>query len=867
MAAAPRSDDEYREEIAGHIELETRANVERGMSPDEARRRAHVAFGSVAGVRQELHEGRSDVWRSTLARDVRYGVRMIRRNWLVSGFVALIMSVGIGSATAVFSNMNAIAFAPPVVNDPASFVLFIDDEGGFGQQVATTERYERLRRETRTLRELAAWSIVPLGAPIGTSDSSQVQGALASCNLFEVFSNLPPLAGRFLRPDDCESAVPVAVISRDLWRSRFGGDPGVVGKGINYGGHSVTVVGVAAPPATEGATADLWLPYTVHTQVKDLMEAFGGPDPADPEFYWLAMAGRLATGVSRRAASAEFDVLLGREELPNPDFVVGLKLTDGSLWSVAPLETLWMFSAALAFPMLFMLIVCATVATLLLSRAAKRQREMAIRLAVGGRRFGLLRMLLVENLLLSGIAAVVALALVYGLGSLVRDTWFGLPGGPLRSAPPDWRVLAFMGLTTIIAALCAGLAPAMESLNVHLAESMKGKLVLSGRSGVALTRGFLVGVQVAFSMVLLVTAAALIRAERRVAQPGFETRQVMIAELPQKSTTAQTQVSLGARIESLPAVRSTAFSESLPLVFESAIVLDDPNQPRRPVLSARVSPAYFDTLGIRILSGRTFDAGDSSSVASARPVVVSQRFAERAFPGQNPIGRTFAELGPQGAPVSLEIIGVAANRAAGFGPMQTVNDGSFVYRLMEPSLKGYLFVRFDGNATAFTLALQDLLKQATGWVVPVTTLRARLDRDPRKYQLRRFQTLLTTLGAVGLMLALIGVFGIVAFAAIHRRKEIAIRTALGAHRSDVVREMVLPALRPIGAGILGGAFLSFVALRFAEQQRVVPLGLPSMDPLAYLGGGLVVLCAALVAMSPPATRAAGSDPARALRED
>ena len=232
-----RSDDDYRAELEAHIELETSANIDRGMSPDEARRAAHVAFGGAASVRQRLHEGRQGFWLSTLARDVRYGARMIGRNRLLSCIVVLIMGLGIGTTTAVFSAVNAVAFAPPVSSDPDSFVQFVaGDEGGY--QAVSARAYEAFRAQTRSMRELAVWSVGFLEGPLGPTDGTPVEGVLVSCNLLKTYSGAPPLAGRLLQQDDCASAAPVAVMSGDLWRSRFASDPGIVGRSVTYGGQS-----------------------------------------------------------------------------------------------------------------------------------------------------------------------------------------------------------------------------------------------------------------------------------------------------------------------------------------------------------------------------------------------------------------------------------------------------------------------------------------------------------------------------------------------------------------------------------------------------------------------------------------------------
>jgi hypothetical protein len=290
-----------------------------------------------------------------------------------------------------------------------------------------------------------------------------------------------------------------------------------------------------------------------------------------------------------------------------------------------------------------------------------------------------------------------------------------------------------------------------------------------------------------------------------------------------------------------------------------------PGERNRTVLSARVSPEYFDTVGLRILEGRPLQAADTLLAGDA-PVVVSRRFGARLFPGRSPLGQVLTVAGQGQSRPRLVVVGVAADRATGFGPMRAPNDGSFMYRLKEPSLTGFLLVRFDGDAARFTTALRNRMRDATGWIVQVSTIESSLERRSL-FRIRELERWMTAIGTTGLALALIGVFGLLLFTSALRRKEMAIRTALGASRADVFRAMVLPILRPIGFGIVAGAFLSFAALRMAESQRDVPLAAPSIEPVVYLAGGVLLLLSALVAMTPPAYRAAVSDPARALRED
>jgi predicted permease len=856
-----RSDKDYQEELREHIAMETQANIDRGMSAEEAARAACVSFGSVAGTRQRLQEGRSAYWWSTLAQDVRYGARMIRRNLLLSCAVVLTLSVGIGLTTAVFTVVNAFAFSPPVSVDPDSFVRVLNgNREGAKRNVASVPVYERLRTQVRSIRELAAWSgWFTLSAPLGPTDTRKVEGLLTSCNFFSVFSDEKPRLGRFLQENDCSMAVPVIVISERVWRDQFASDPEIIGKAMNYGGHPVTVVGVAVPPKlAEESAPGLWLPYTLQPNLREFGVLPNQDWLGNESFAWLQLAGRLQPSFTREAAAAELKVLMRR--VPNGSkHEVEPRLTDGSVWKMAPDEVMGMFAIALAFPTLVMWIVCATVSTLLLSRAVGRQREMAVRLALGGGRRRLIQMLLAESFLLSLAAGLLSLVFVFKVPGVLFD-FLAIANAPPVVVTPDWRVFSYLAVATTFAAVLSGLAPALESLNTQLGESLKGREIFGRRRGGSFMRNALVGVQVAFSMVLLVMAGALLRAEHRQSDPGFETRQVVFAELPQRlALNSETPSSLTTSVQSLPGIRSVAFSNSLP-PFEGNVNLDIPGQSSQTFLSADVSSEYFQTFNIPVLSGRTFSGTDTPGETGEEPVVVSQRLGQRVFPQQSPLGKI---LHVSNNARRFRIIGVVRDRLAS-GTRQAGNDGSFVYQQMKPQSDGYLVVRFDGNATLFARALQSVLKARTGVVMSVSTIQSRL--DARMAISRSVEMILLAMGLVGMTLTLVGVYGVVSFNAAQRKRDFAIRVALGASRESIFRTVVKAGMRPIPVAILAGVVLSFGTLKIVGAQGLW-LNLVSQDPIPYFAAAIVLVLAVLAALALPAHRAMSSDPVHALREE
>jgi putative ABC transport system permease protein len=880
------SDADHREEIGEHIELETQANIDRGMSPDEARRMARAAFGSVASVRQRLHEGRREFWLSALGQDVRFGLRAILKHRVLSCIVVLTMSVGIGCTTAVFSLLSAMVFAPPVAFDPDSFVQIVRPAKSspdlafdyhHDHDIADVARYEALRGQIRSLRMLAAWSSESASAPLGGDDAEPAGAILTSCNVFQVISGTQALAGRLLQPSDCDDRLPVAVISERAWRRRFAGDPAIIGRSLTYGRHVVTIVGVAPDLRSNADVAHfaLWLPYTLQPQLTDLFRSRS--DSCEPKespackawviqnARWLSLAGRLAPGSSRSAAAAELKVLTGREAVP--DIADRLTVSDGSLWSEGPLSVAVTFALILVLPTVVALIVCTNVASLLLSRAVKRQQEMAIRLAIGGGRLTLVRMLLVEQLLLAGVAAGLSLSLVTALPQILVARLPGLSERILHGTSPDWRVFVYLGAVALLTAIGAGTAPALQSLNLRIVESLKGRHTASGSRGISRTQAVLICAQVVLSMVPVVGTAAFLRAERRFQNPGFDAGQVVFASVLRDRESGSALEWPAERVRALPMVRSTALAATTPPFIDRMIAIERPGVGlwEFPVLA--VSPDYFRTVGVTLTRGRPFREDDSLRGDNDRAVIVSTTLARRLFPGQDAVGKTFDAPAEQ---TRFEIVGIASDALTFNAGGQFTSDQSLIYQIVDrkPDESGrrptdpVLLVRVDGDVSQFTTDLRAVLKPMRMSVF-VDSLQSVVDE--RLEFMRLLRTLVMVTAAIGLGLALIGVFGILAFAAAQRRKEVAIRAAVGASRRDIFGAIIRPALWPTALGIAMGAVVSFGVLRFFETVSREQGA--SSDPGAYLAGACLLLCAALAAMSSPAWRAATADPSKALRED
>jgi hypothetical protein len=477
-------------------------------------------------------------------------------------------------------------------------------------------------------------------------------------------------------------------------------------------------------------------------------------------------------------------------------------------------------------------------------------------------------MLLVEQVLLAGVAAALSVWLVTVLPPIVVARVPGMSEEILNGTGPDWRVLMYLGAVALLTAVGAGTAPALESMNVQLVESLKGRRALSGSRGISRTQGVLICTQVVLSMVPLVGTAAFLHAERQFDRPGFDADRVLVASVWRDAEGRPPLEWPIDRVEAIPAVRSTALAASVAPFTDDTIAVERPGRGPVEFPVKTVSPAYFRTLGISIVSGRPFRDDDALRDDGDRAAIVSLAFARRVFPGQDAVGKTFDVPAQRKL---FAIVGVAADTLTFAERARFANDRSLIYEVVGGGSDASkrprdhtLLVRFSGDASRFESALQAVVTPEPSMRVSVETLQSILDDSLGP--LRLLRTLVMIAAGIGLALALVGVFGILAFAATQRRKEVAIRAAVGASRAEIFGAVIRPALRPTGLGIAIGAGVSFAVLRFFESVGG-RWGSFSFDPLAYVAGAGLLLCAALAAMSSPAWRAATADPSRALRED
>jgi predicted permease len=854
------ADSSLDEELRACVEILAAQKIQAGARPEEARRQALLEIGGVEGVKERVRDARRGSRLEAIVRDLRHTTRVLRRQPVLTTAVVLTLAIGIGSPAATFGLLHRFVFGAPVSPDPEAYFR-MSRVGGF--HVTTPETYLALRDRNTSTRQLAAWSSSTLQAPLGTEDPSAVVGSLVSCSVLGLFGVTTPVAGRLLTPDDCATDLPVAVLSERIWRSRFGADRSLVGSSMRYGGDQLVIVGVADVPSLRrnwddaDELVDVWIPYTAHAQLPNTA-TFGRHDG------WLEVAGLLAPGVSRQAATAEFrsiDESMG----PAGERRRPLVLTDGSRWAEAPGEMLGLLAAALALPALILVVACINVSALLLSRSVSRRREMAVRLALGTSRAALVRLLLTETLLLCVLASAVSLFLVYSVPTLLiryfdAGTWLGAPD----ALAPDWRVFAFVGACGVVATVLSGLTPALMSVNPRPADSLAGRQETGTGRRTSRTRRVLVGVQIGASMAPLVAAVTLAAATSRFAAPDFRKDGILVASVPRHAGVPP--ASVADALDASPGVAAAAYAETIPLLRESAMRIQVPGHAGSVfAAAASVSPRYFELFDIPLLAGRAFASEDAAGAADPRPVVVSRQFARRFLNAEQALGTVVERDWPE--PGQFVIVGIAADRLTGTAFTSAApRDGTMIYELMPPSTEaGYVFVEAAGDSEGVAGALRARLRELTGSPIAVVTLDAML--ADRVAGVRRVGTVLVALGGIGLLLAVVGMIGTVSFDASQRRREFAIRHALGAGPWTVRRHVVLSGMRPLPIGLGFGLLASWGALAVADSMGMLPIGSALSNPWPYAAIALLLIGAAVTALVAVAYPAGSRDPLPALREE
>jgi predicted permease len=873
-----RKEEDLDNEISSHLEEAVSERIERGETPEVARANALREFGNVGLIKEVTR----DMWGwrmfERLGQDLRFALRSIRKHALLSLAVIATLTLGIGVSTGVFTWFNASALRPRIDNDYATFVrvyaAYTDDPARFViPRNITLEDYLAFRDGAKSLRALTALGEV--SAPFGQDDPAVTRAALVTCNFFELYDPGRPLLGRLLQPEDCAAANPVVVLSERLWRHRFAADPQALGRVTHFNGQPVTIVGVTKNFAGMVNGSRAWFPYSLETYLKagDHLQ-YPGESP------WLDVTARLQPGYTREQAAAELGLLAGAQNRQHPGRSTTVFVTDGSdiQEPVHGRQTVvGVFVLLLSALTVFVLIVCVNVTALLLARAAARQQEIAVRVALGAGRLRLIRMLLIETLLLASVAGLASVYLAYKLPGILGH-WLtnarGEGGGTWYSLAPDWRVFGYLMLATMLAGVMAGLTPALQSLKINLTEMLKGRHSLAGGKG-SRFYGILIGAQVALSMFLLAGAVLFIRTTQKAVSftPGFEPQRVLVAQAhpPQNSAENSAQHlwenfhrDMNERLTNLPGVQSVAWAYWSPVYvgIGGMNVAPPGQQPRRTAVNT-VSADYFATLGIPLLSGRALRQDDQPCDKGPCSIVVSERLARLFWPNEQPLGKTLKTERDN----TYEVVGVvrdlSSTRLGGL-------DDPIFYRPWNPNSNepANAFVRFARSEAAIT---RDVLEtyRAHAPELPIEAMTLQSLREHGIESMNRLTQLVVFLCAGAVILALAGIYGVVAFAVSRRTKEMGIRLALGARPLDIYRATLGSSGRPVAIGLALGLALTTAAFfglaKLVQNNQEFDVNV--WDPFVFVVATTLLVVASSVAMFWPAKRATKVDPLIALRDE
>jgi putative ABC transport system permease protein len=815
----------------------------------------------------------------TLLQDLRYGVRMLLKRPAFTLVAVLTLALGIGANTAIFSVVNAVVLRPLPFAEPERLVQVWETMPGNDKRWVAPGNFVDWQKQAQVFEQFAGYAQSPLNLTGDGGEPARLQGAAMTFNLFQTLGVEPALGRAPVAEDVAQREGRVVVLSYGLWQRRFGSDANVLGRNLSLDEKSYTVIGVMPAGFNFPEKAELWVPGSQGSAVPPSLAAqFPNSDlSGERDIHIFSVVGRLKPGVTIGQAQAEMSTISQRLSSAYPETNDGLgtnviPLHQQVVGSVRPILFILLGAVALV-----LLIACTNVANLLLARATQRERELAIRLALGAGRFRLIRQMLTESLLLSLTGGVIGLLIaMWGV-----DLFVGLSPGDiprLGEVGLDARLLGFTLLVSLLTGIGFGLLPALQATRLDPQHALKegGRSATEGRKR-RRTRNLLVVTEIALAQVLLIGAGLLIASFVRLqaVDPGFNPQNVLTARLSlskTKYTDSAKQIAfynqvLG-RLQAVPGVRAAALVMNLPLSGASmnrGFGLEgkpDPRPDENVTVDYQVtSPNYFTAMGVPLIRGRAFTEQDKEG--QLRVAIINEVMARKYFAGEDPVGKRI-RIGDANKEDSwLTIVGISGDvRHA------SVNEPAFP-ALFTPYMQDReswprmsIVLRTDTDPSALSAAVRrEILavdpNQPVSNIQPMTQLMSESITRPRFITL-----LLGVLAAIALLLAVVGIYGLMSYGVIERTHEIGIRMALGAQRGDVLRMVVGGGLRLILAGLFIG-----VAGAFALTRLMTGLlfNVSAVDPLTFVGVSVLLTAAALLACYIPARRATRVDPMVALR--
>jgi predicted permease len=878
-------DADLDEELRAHLDLAIHENLQSGMSAQDARIAALRAFGGMTQTRESYRVQRNVPFVGQIGRDLQFAFRQLRKSPAFTLTAILTLALGIGAVTSVFSVVNAVLLKPFAFRDPGRLVVMREavDEARTGRS-AIPDNYRhflRLKNSGTTIEDAAIFaqkgvSVSPNG------DHPRIVGAvIASPNLFRLLGVQPILGRAFADGDAQKGADNVVVLSYESWQTFFAGDPKAIGQTLRIGGEPITVIGVL-PPGMRFPQISL-APDTAFQETTRSALFFQPLVPserdlkADMENFNYKAIARLKPGVTLVRAGAELDALQNAytlsAHLPLHFGIVLTPLTKDVASGIS--GALWLLFAAVGA---VLLIACVNLANLQLARAVNAERETAVRAALGASKLQIVRLRFTESVVLAftGGAAGAAAAFA-GVRLLLALVPANVPR--LEEVHVNTPVLLFAAGISIVAAIMFGILPALRSLRFNPQRALQANSTRAANTQQSgRIRNLMVAAQLACTVVLLIVTSLALRSFAHLLSQsrGFDSSHIALAEVdlfaPQYGDRLPNRKAVKlafadraiAALNQLPGVQSVAITSVAPLTGETWVdTLSRPDHPvpagKEPRINVRwINPNYLPTMQIPLVAGRNFNSADRSNPYVA---LISERTAREGFPGENPIGRKIADIVPDYAN-AITVIGVVADtRINGLK-----DEAAMVYMpywAYTPWTLSFL-VRGSQPSDALIPEMRRAIWQIDPQVA-IPTLQSMDEQDNDSVATDRFQAIvLTSFGSAALLLALLGVYGVLAYTVSLRQQEFGIRIALGSGKAALMQLVLRQAAYPVFLGAGAGLILAFVALRWV---RSLLYQTPVLDPLAIGGSLLLLVAAAAAAAIVPARRAAAIDPMRALRMD
>ncbi len=860
-----RKDQDLDVEIQAHLDEAIRDRIARGETPDEARAHALREFGNVGLVKEVTREMWGWSWLEALGQDLRFGLRMLRKNPGFSFIAILTLALGIGASTTIFSFFNGVLLRPLPYAEPERLVVLDEFAVRSGSESlgVSYPNYLDWRTQNQVFTEIGGYHNITFTLT-GAGEATELAGAMASHGLFQLLG-VPPLLGRTFTPEeDQRGRGNVVILSHGVWQRHFGGDSQIIGRNITFGSSPWQVVGVMPPAFHFPNGVEFWIPLTLSTK--------GWPRT----MHGMGALARLKPGITETQAQSEMSNIARRLAGQYPDSNAGIDVRVSGLRNHLAQDYrrgVWILLGVTGF---VLLVACANLANLLLARGAARQRELAVRGALGASRYALARQALSESLLLGALGGIVGAFIAWlGLKLLLAGLQTNLPYWMKFNV--DGRVLAFTVAVSLLTSLLFGLTPAWQAARVDLNEALKsgGRGAISG-SRPGLRHGLVVG-QVALALVLLIGAGLMMRSLSHLYQVrlGFNpdnvlTLRVTVPGINYQGDSGVFFERLLERVNALPGVERAGAIVALPLTgvddkwdngfaTESQSALALQQAPR--ISFGMVTQRYFDAMEIPLLAGRAFEAGDTKD--TPKVAIIDERLAHTHWPNASPLGQRIRIGQADDRATWYTIIGVvgAVQHDALNRPSRAV---VYVPSRQRPSGWQTLVVRSPLPPEALLTAVKSVVKEmdaklALTHVAPLNDVLAQSIWQPRLFAIG-----FAVFAAVALLLAGVGIYGVLSYVVSAHTNEIGIRLALGAQRYNVLKLVVGQGMALAVSGILIGLATSWALTRWLESLL---FGVSATDPLTFVGVSCLLTLVALLACYLPARRATKVDPLIALRHE